>query len=84
LAGKINGHLMRLNTEYESKMHSGRLRPVTLRQVPPGTWERLRRRKMSYRGVSVEQYKHPYLVIRLKFLEELDPPTTRNAAHPAA
>jgi hypothetical protein len=84
LAGKINDHLMRLNTEYESKMHSGRLRPVTLRQVPPGTWERLRRCKMSYRGVSVEQYKHPYLVSRLKFLEELDGLSARNVADPAA
>jgi len=71
LAGKINEHLMRLNTEYQSKLQSGRLRPVALHRVPEGTWERLRQRKISRRGIGLEQYKHPYLVSKLSFIDEL-------------
>ncbi len=84
LAGKIDQHLAQLNTEYDSKTHSGRLRPVTLRQVPHGTWDRLRQRKLSYRGVSAEQYKHPYLISKLKFVEELESLANRDATDPAA
>lgn len=70
LAGKINEHLARLNTEYRSKLASGRLRPVTLRRVPEGTWERIRQRKVSRQGIGLEQYKHPYLASKLGFVEE--------------
>jgi len=71
LAAKINAHLRRLNTEYQSKLASGRLRPVALRRVPEGTWERMRQRKVSRPGISLEQYKHPYLASKLGFVEEI-------------
>jgi len=71
LAGKINEHLSRLNSEYQSKLASGRLRPVALHRVPEGTWERMRQRKVSRRGIGLEQYKHPYLASRLGFVEEI-------------
>jgi hypothetical protein len=70
LAAKIDRHLMRLNVEYRSKLESGRLRPVALREVPKGTWERLRKEKVSRRGVGPEQYKHPYLVRSLAVLDQ--------------
>jgi len=71
LAERINGHLMRLNTEYQSKQQSGRLRPVSLRRVPQGTWDRLKNERLAYRGVSPEQYKHSYLVHGLDVLRDL-------------
>jgi len=84
LAGKINEHLTRLNSEYRSKLASGRLRPVALRRVPEGTWERMRQRKVSRRGISLEQYKHPYLASKLSFVEEIGGLVSGDGADPIA
>jgi hypothetical protein len=84
LAGKINEHLSRLNSEYQSKLASGRLRPVALHRVPEGTWERMRQRKISRRGISLEQYKHPYLASKLSFVEEIGGLASDGPADPIA
>ncbi len=67
----VDGHLARLNLEYAERLGSGRLRPLSLREVPPGTWERLRTMRISKVGGSVEQYKHPCLLNDLGAVEQI-------------
>jgi hypothetical protein len=69
LAANVQKCLERLNEEYASKCASGRLEPVQVRDVPPGTWAALRRERTSRRG-NFEEYKHPCLVGDLSFVEQ--------------
>ncbi|MEX0612198.1 MAG: GH3 auxin-responsive promoter family protein, partial [Pirellulales bacterium] len=71
LAAHVQANLERLNEEYATKTTSGRLLPVEVREVPVGTWNTLRREKISRRG-NFEEYKHPCLVDDLDFAERLD------------
>ena len=56
-----DGELSRLNLEYRSKRASGRLGPVILNQLPPGTLDRLDSERQRRRGGANEQYKHRFL-----------------------
>ena len=61
LAKKIDAHLADLNCEYEDRIRTRRLLPISTQRIPPGSWERLRDRKIAERGGSQEQYKHSFL-----------------------
>jgi hypothetical protein len=70
LARHVQINLATNNLEYGEKSSSGRLLPVEVHEVSPGTWDALRADRTSARG-NFEEYKHPCLVGRLNFLEEL-------------
>lgn len=70
LARRVEAHLSRLNCEYQAKVESGRLLPVSVRPVPPGTWAAFRRQRIAQRG-NLEEYKHPCLVGDLEFVDRL-------------
>lgn len=70
LAGRVQANLERLNEEYASKCASGRLLPAIVREVPAGTWHRLRAEKTRERG-NLEEYKHVYLVQDLEFVQRM-------------
>jgi hypothetical protein len=70
LARHVQRNLTTNNLEYGEKSSSGRLLPVAVHDVAPGTWDALRMDRTRDRG-NFEEYKHPCLVGRLTFLEEL-------------
>jgi len=76
LAHRVQSNLERINEEYSSKCSSGRLLPVQIREVAPGTWNALRKERIGDRG-NFEEYKHPCLVGDLEFIDRL---TTLQAA----
>jgi hypothetical protein len=73
LVAQIDASLAGLNCEYAERLRNGRLRPLTLKQVPPNTWNALRDGRVSRLGGSMEQYKHPCLVNDLGFIEQILP-----------
>jgi hypothetical protein len=81
LAAHVQANLERLNEEYAAKTSSGRLLPVEIREVPPGTWRALCEQKTSCHG-SLEQYKHPCLVDDLGFVERMAGPRPQPAFAP--
>ncbi|MDZ4848803.1 MAG: GH3 auxin-responsive promoter family protein [Pirellulaceae bacterium] len=70
LAQCIDHWLGQLNYEYAEKRRSGRLLPLTLRQVSPGTWLALRKNKSAARG-NFEEYKHRWLVGDLGYIDQI-------------
>ncbi len=70
ITSAIEGHLKKLNIEYGEKQDSGRLLPLAVQEVPPGTWDALRARKRAENRVVVE-YKHPCLVGDLEFVNRI-------------
>jgi hypothetical protein len=72
LAASVQSHLVRNNEEYASKCESGRLLPIAIREMPPGTFAHMRRQKTGQRG-NFEEYKHPCLVDDLQFVGNLVP-----------
>jgi hypothetical protein len=70
LAKRVQANLVEMNEEYATKSATGRLLPIEVREVPPGTWSALRRERTSRRG-NFEEYKHPCLVGELGFVERL-------------
>jgi hypothetical protein len=71
LAQQVQSNLLHVNEEYREKFTSGRLHPVALREVPPGTWRALRHERTRERG-NFEEYKHLCLVGDLSFVSRLD------------
>lgn len=69
-ARHVETHLKELNCEYADKLASGRLVPLAVRQLPPGTWSRFRHQRTAARG-NLEEYKHPCLVGDLQFVDRL-------------
>ena len=55
------------NIEYAAKRESGRLGPVRVQVLPPGTWAKWDRERLSKNGGSPEQYKHPCLIGDVNF-----------------
>jgi GH3 auxin-responsive promoter len=70
LAHRVQSNLAAVNEEYGSKCTSGRLLPVQVREVAPGTWHSLRSARTSDRG-NFEEYKHPCLVGDISFAERI-------------
>jgi GH3 auxin-responsive promoter len=59
------------NDEYRGKRSSGRLGPVRILWLSPGTWAAWDRERLAKAGGPPEQYKHPCLVGDLKFRDQL-------------
>jgi hypothetical protein len=70
LAARFQHNLSALNEEYAEKCASGRLLPAQVREVPLGTWHRMRDEKTRARG-NFEEYKHTCLVQDLTAVERL-------------
>jgi hypothetical protein len=70
LAACAEQYLIELNQEYSDKRASGRLLPLTVQRVPPGTWVAFRHQRTAERG-NLEEYKHPCLVNDLQFVDRL-------------
>jgi hypothetical protein len=79
LARCVDEKLGRLNFEYADKRLSGRILPLTMRRVQPGTWMALRQSKSAARG-NFEEYKHRCLVAELGFIERI---TSTSQANPS-
>jgi hypothetical protein len=70
IASFVQANLEQLNEEYASKCRSGRLAPLHVREVPTGTWRKMRDAKIQTCG-SLEQYKHPFLVQDVAVVDQL-------------
>ncbi|MFH1465102.1 MAG: GH3 auxin-responsive promoter family protein [Pseudomonadota bacterium] len=70
LPALLDAELGRHNVEYASKRASGRLDPVRVSPLPPGTYAALRRRRVA-RGVPEGQYKHPSMALDAETWEAL-------------
>ena len=70
LAECVDRHLINQNLEYEGKRATRRLGPVTLKLLRAGSWEEFVRRRLTERGGTREQYKHPCLVGDLEFVRQ--------------
>jgi len=70
LAERFQRNLAQLNEEYAEKCASGRLLPTQVREVPTGTWHRMREEKTRARG-NFEEYKHTCLVQDLTAVDRL-------------
>ncbi|MEM9364839.1 MAG: GH3 auxin-responsive promoter family protein [Planctomycetota bacterium] len=70
LAESLQAALCRVNCEYHDKCQSGRLQPVQVMRLPPGTWQAFRASKSSVRG-NFEEFKHPCLTGDLEFIERM-------------
>jgi hypothetical protein len=70
LAARFQYNLEQLNEEYADKCASGRLLPAQVREVPAGTWTRMRDEKTKARG-NFEEYKHTCLVQDLTAVDRL-------------
>lgn len=70
IAARFQTNLSELNEEYAEKCASGRLLPARVREVPQGTWERMRAIKTGERG-NFEEYKHVCLSQDLSLVERL-------------
>jgi hypothetical protein len=82
LARRVQSNLERINEEYETKCGAGRLLPVHIREVAPGTWNALRHHRTRERG-NFEEYKHPCLVGDLHFIERLTTLVPLSTSQPA-
>lgn len=82
LAARVQANLSSLNEEYAAKCASGRLLEVAVREVPAGTWNRMRGEKTRARG-NVEEYKHVYLVQDLAYASRLLAANSDSALPPA-
>jgi hypothetical protein len=65
--------LGRWNAEYRSKRASGRLGPVRIAWLTPGTWAKWDRERLAKTGGTAEQYKHPCLIGDTEFHKTLLP-----------
>jgi hypothetical protein len=79
LTAKVDTKLAALNCEYEDRLETGRLLPLRTIEVPAGSWESLRDRKIAQRGGSQEQYKHVFLGVSDDIVEELQGRSTATA-----
>ena len=76
LARRVDEELFQLNCEYANRITTGRLKPISTRQLPRGIWTAYRESKIARIGGSLEQYKHPCLVADVHFtsmLQKLKP-----------
>ncbi|GAA0689151.1 GH3 auxin-responsive promoter family protein [Streptomyces malaysiensis subsp. malaysiensis] len=80
-ARRAEAALCDVNSEYEDKRRTGRLRPLRVRALSPGTFRNLAERR-SRQGIASAQVKHYWLQRDGRLLRELDElsPTGRPAA----
>lgn len=83
LAARVQANLEQLNEEYAAKCASRRLLPAAVREVPAGTFSRMRAEKTGQRG-NLEEYKHVCLVQDLSFAERLTAASSNSVQTPIA
>lgn len=71
LAESVDDYLSTANCEYEDRLKTGRLGPSSVVEIPRGSWQALREQALSRPGASFEQFKHPFLTNKPRFLEEI-------------
>jgi hypothetical protein len=69
----IDGELQQLNLEYQDKRKTGRLAPLTVQGVASGGWAAFLERRQTSPSGNTEQYKHPFLVPNLDFINQFQP-----------
>lgn len=62
LADATDAKLREINCEYQEKRATGRLGPLRVTRLQPGSWRRFVEQRQGRLGGSVEQYKHPCLM----------------------
>ena len=80
VAESVDRRLRAVNCEYASKRGSGRLGPVAVRSLAPGSWAAWDARRLAAIGGVAEQYKRPVLIGDLAFADEIDPGRRRARA----
>jgi sarcosine oxidase delta subunit len=70
LADSVDRALIEQNVEYESKRDTHRLGPVSVKVLPTGTWDQFMCDRLTKRGATSEQYKHPSLAADLDFVRQ--------------
>jgi hypothetical protein len=78
VAARFQRNLQLFNEEYAEKCASGRLLPAQVREVPAGTWHRMRDDRTKARG-NFEEYKHTCLVQDLSVVDRLTSGRTKLA-----
>ncbi len=68
LARRVDQELSEMNCEYANRIATRRLKPLEIQAVSVGTWQALRKKRISRLGGSLEQYKHPCLINDLDFV----------------
>jgi len=71
LARALDLQLASANCEYENRLETHRIKPVMIRELPPGTWRAFHQKALSRAGASVEQFKHPCLTNKQDFVDNL-------------
>ena len=71
LAEHLERRLGQINIEYAAKRESLRLGPIRLQLLADGTWISWDRQRLARTGGTLEQYKHPCLIVDLKFRESM-------------
>lgn len=71
LAQSLDQQLAAANCEYENRLETHRIKPVVIRELPPGTWRAFHQKSLSRDGASVEQFKHPCLTNKQDFIDNL-------------
>ena len=72
LAERLDVRLSEMNCEYEDRIRTRRLLPISRHVIPTGSWNRLREKKIASRGGNQEQYKHTFLGTPDEVVRELD------------
>jgi len=71
LTDRVDRVLGDLNMEYREKRETGRISPVVGQFVADGIMDKLAKSRSQRKGGSLEQYKHPYLIADLEFIDQL-------------
>ena len=67
----LEDRLARHNIEYAAKRESRRLGPLRLALLPTNTWQQWDRQRLARTGGTLEQYKHPCLIVDPKFRDSV-------------
>lgn len=74
LASLVQENLTAINEEYAEKCLSGRIEPIAIHEITPGTWATIRNNRSRARG-NYEEFKQPCLVSSLGYADSLPTPT---------
>lgn len=69
----VQQNLADINEEYAEKCQSGRIEPLAIHEISPGTWATMRNNRSRARG-NYEEFKQPCLVSDLNYTDKLPTP----------
>jgi hypothetical protein len=84
IAEAVDRELQQLNIEYRDKRTTGRLAPLTMQGLPEGGWAGFHKLRQVPPAGSTEQYKHPFLVPQLDFIDRFAPTARSQQCAPTA